>query len=72
VVSHVTLFNLIIQVFSMLDTKSMMQAAVCCTMFNKCAMDRLCYSHIDLTTSARYADKGVVSTMINRAGKELR
>ncbi|KAL9285492.1 F-box protein SKIP17 [Arabidopsis thaliana] len=64
--------ELTIKVFSMLDTKSMMQAAVCCTMFNKCAMDRLCYSHIDLTTSARYADKGVVSTMINRAGKELR
>ncbi|CAL9233229.1 unnamed protein product [Arabidopsis halleri] len=64
--------ELTIKVFSMLDTKSLMQAAVCCTMFNKCAMDRLCYSHIDLTTSARYADKGVVSTMINRAGKELR
>ncbi|XP_023636387.1 F-box protein SKIP17 isoform X2 [Capsella rubella] len=64
--------ELTIKVFSMLDTKSMMQASACCTMFNKCAIDRLCYSHIDLTTSARYADKGIVSTVINRAGKELR
>ncbi|CAF2034936.1 BnaA09g01060D [Brassica napus] len=60
--------DLTIKVFSMLDTKSLMQASVCCTMFNKCAMDRLCYTHIDLTT----ADSGVVCIMIHRAGKELR
>ncbi|XP_010455912.1 PREDICTED: F-box protein SKIP17 isoform X1 [Camelina sativa] len=64
--------ELTIKVFSMLDTKSLMQASVCCTMFNNCAIDRVCYSHIDLTTAARYADKGIVSTVINRAGRELR
>ncbi|VVB04506.1 unnamed protein product [Arabis nemorensis] len=42
------------------------------TMFNKCAMDRLCYSHIDLTTAAKDAANGVLCTMIHRAGKELR
>lgn len=62
----------ILQVFSMLDTKSLMQASVCCTLFNKCTMDRLCYTHIDLTTAARKADSGVVCIMIHRAGKELR
>ncbi|VVB02456.1 unnamed protein product [Arabis nemorensis] len=60
-----------IKVFSMLDTKSLMQASASCTMFNKCAMDRLCYSHIDLTTAAKDADNGVVCTMIHRAGKEF-
>ncbi|KFK30881.1 hypothetical protein AALP_AA6G037900 [Arabis alpina] len=64
--------ELTIKVFSMLDTKSLMQASASCTMFNKCAMDRLCYSNIDLTTSAKHADNGVVCTMIHRAGKELR
>ncbi|VVB01986.1 unnamed protein product [Arabis nemorensis] len=64
--------ELTIKVFSMLDTKSLMQASASCTMFNKCAMDRLCYSHIDLTTAAKHADNGVVCTMIHRAGKELR
>nr|VDC58255.1 unnamed protein product [Brassica rapa] len=59
-------------VFSMLDTKSLMQASVCCTMFNKCAMDRVCYSHIDLTMAAKNVDNGVVCIMIHRAGKELR
>lgn len=56
----------------MLDTKSLMQASVCCTMFNKCAMDRVCYSHIDLTMAANNVDNGVVCIMIHRAGKELR
>lgn len=56
----------------MLDTKSLMQASVCCTMFNKCAMDRVCYSHIDLTMAAKNVDNGVVCIMIHRAGKELR
>lgn len=60
------------QVFSMLDTNSLMQASVCCTMFNKCAMDRVCYSHIDLTMAATNVDNGVVCIMIHRAGKELR
>lgn len=56
----------------MLDTKSLMQAAACCTMFNNCAMDRLSYAHIDLTTATKQTDNGVVNTMIHRAGKELR
>lgn len=56
----------------MLDTNSLMQASVCCTMFNKCAMDRVCYSHIDLTMAATNVDNGVVCIMIHRAGKELR
>ncbi|KAL0787044.1 hypothetical protein Bca101_003290 [Brassica carinata] len=60
--------ELTIKVFSKLDTKSLMQAAACCTLFNKCAMDRSSYAHIDLTT----ADNEVVCTMIHRAGKELR
>ncbi|XP_048607014.1 F-box protein SKIP17 isoform X2 [Brassica napus] len=60
--------ELTVKVFSKLDTKSLMQAAACCTMFNKCAMDRSSYAHIDLTT----ADNEVVCTMIHRAGKELR
>ncbi|XP_024010071.1 F-box protein At4g02760 isoform X2 [Eutrema salsugineum] len=60
------------KVFSMLDTKSLMQASACCTMFNKCAMDRVCYSHIDLTLAAKDVDNGVVCIMIHRAGKELR
>jgi F-box/leucine-rich repeat protein 2/20 len=64
--------ELTIKVFSMLDTKSLMQASACCTMFNKCAMDRVCYSHIDLTTAAEDVDNGVVCVMIHRAGKELR
>ncbi|KAL1225104.1 F-box protein [Cardamine amara subsp. amara] len=64
--------ELTIKVFSMLDTKSLMQASACCSMFNKCAMDRVCYSHIDLTTAAKHVDNGVVCIMIHRAGRELR
>ncbi|CAH8331135.1 unnamed protein product [Eruca vesicaria subsp. sativa] len=65
--------ELTIKIFSKLDTKSQMQAAACCTMFNKCAMDRLSYAHIDLTTATKQADNAeVVCTMIQRAGKELR
>ncbi|XP_023636930.1 F-box protein At4g02760 isoform X2 [Capsella rubella] len=64
--------ELTIKVFSMLDTKSLIQASACCTMFNKCATDRVCYSHIDLTTAAKHVDNGVVCIMIHRAGKELR
>ncbi|KAL0845724.1 hypothetical protein Bca101_018970 [Brassica carinata] len=64
--------ELTVKVFSKLDTKSLMQAAACCTMFNKCAMDRSSYAHIDLTTDTIQADNEVVCTMIHRAGKELR
>ncbi|CAH8333766.1 unnamed protein product [Eruca vesicaria subsp. sativa] len=71
-VSWPLLPELTTKVFSMLDMKSLMQASVCCTMFNKCAMDRVCYSHIDLTTAAKNVDNGVVCIMIHRAGKELR
>lgn len=31
-----------IQVFFMLDTKSLMLAMACCTMFHKCALDPFC------------------------------
>ncbi|KAF8116488.1 hypothetical protein N665_0017s0045 [Sinapis alba] len=71
-VSWPLLPELTTKVFSMLDTKSLMQASVCCTMFNKCAMDRVCYTHIDLTRAAKNVDNGVVCIMIHRAGKELR
>lgn len=64
--------ELTVKVFSKLDTKSLMQVAACCTVFNKCAMDRSSYAHIDLTTATRQADNEVVCTMIHRAGKELR
>lgn len=60
------------QVFSKLDTKSLMQVSACCTMLNKCAMDPLCYSHIDLTTAFQHADDRVLSTLINLSGKQLR
>uniref|UniRef100_A0A1J3JA94 F-box protein SKIP17 n=1 Tax=Noccaea caerulescens TaxID=107243 RepID=A0A1J3JA94_NOCCA len=85
-ISWFLLPDLTIKVFSMLDTKSLMQVAACCTMFNKSAMEPLCYSHIDLTTAFAHADDGVVCTMkvdtkslmqvksllLQRAGKELR
>ncbi|VVB01984.1 unnamed protein product [Arabis nemorensis] len=76
---YATLFNtnswplyddLTVKVFSMLDTKSLMQASASCTLFKKCAMDPLCYSHIDLTT--RDVNETVVQRMISHAGKELR
>lgn len=56
----------------MLDTKSLMQVAACCTMFSKSAMDPLCYSHVDLTTASTHLDDGVLRTMIHRAGNKLR
>ncbi|CAN7009264.1 unnamed protein product [Brassica rapa subsp. trilocularis] len=60
------------EVFSMVDTKSLMRAAACCTMFNKCAMDRFAYAHVDLTTATSQVDSKVVCNLIHRAGKELR
>lgn len=54
----------------MLDAKSLMRASACCIMFKKCAMDPLCYSHIDLTTGN--AGTRIVRNMILTAGKELR
>ncbi|KAL0712144.1 hypothetical protein Bca4012_019122 [Brassica carinata] len=62
--------ELTIKMFSMLDKKSLMQAMACCTMFHKCAMDPLCYSHIELRDNN--VDDGVVRTMIHRAGNKLR
>ncbi|CAH2071900.1 unnamed protein product [Thlaspi arvense] len=62
--------ELTVKMFSMLDKKSLMRAMACCTMFHKCAMEPLCYSHIELRE--RNVDDGVVRTMIHRAGKELR
>ncbi|KAJ0250152.1 hypothetical protein HA466_0143380 [Hirschfeldia incana] len=62
--------ELTIKIFLMLDKKSLMQAMACCTLFHKCAMDPLCYSHIELKDNN--VDDGVVRTMIHRAGNKLR
>ncbi|KAL0712148.1 hypothetical protein Bca4012_019126 [Brassica carinata] len=62
-------YELTIKVFSMLDTKSLVRASACCTMFKKCAMDPLCYSHIELPGSA---GNRIVRRMILNARKELR
>ncbi|XP_010430208.1 PREDICTED: F-box protein At4g02760-like isoform X2 [Camelina sativa] len=62
--------DLTVKVFSMVDTKSLMQVSACCTMFRKCAMDSFCYSHIDLTSVD--VRSSVVCRMILNAGKELR
>jgi len=56
----------------MVDTKSLMQASACCTMFNNCAMDPLCYFHIDLTKAFKHVDDRVLRTLLNRSGKQLR
>ncbi|XP_031400514.1 F-box protein At4g02733-like isoform X2 [Punica granatum] len=64
--------DLTIKVFSMLDTQSLCYAAATCSMFNKCAMDPLCYTNIDLTTVVPKVNNAVVSTMIQRAGKAMR
>ncbi|KAB2018343.1 hypothetical protein ES319_D08G223900v1 [Gossypium barbadense] len=63
--------DLTIKVFSMLDSQSLCYAAATCSMFNKCAMDPLCYANIDLTTILPKVNNAVVSTMIQRAGKSL-
>lgn len=60
-----------IQVFSMLDSQSLCYAAATCSLFNKCAMDPLCYTNIDLTTVVPKVNNAVVSTMIQRAGRAL-
>ncbi|KAJ0250149.1 hypothetical protein HA466_0143350 [Hirschfeldia incana] len=64
--------ELTIKVFSILDTKSLMHVAACCTMLKKCAMDRFAYAHVDLTTATSEVDNKVVCNLIQRAGKELR
>ncbi|XP_024044073.1 F-box protein SKIP17 isoform X2 [Citrus clementina] len=63
--------DLTIKVFSMLDTQSLCHAAATCSMFNKFAMDPLCYANIDLRTVVPKVNNAVVSTMIHRAGKSL-
>ncbi|KAA3471825.1 F-box protein SKIP17-like [Gossypium australe] len=63
--------DLTIKVFSMLDSQSLCYAAATCSMFNKCAMDPLCYANINLTTVVPKVNNAVVSTMIQRAGKSL-
>ncbi|CAE6139657.1 unnamed protein product [Arabidopsis arenosa] len=62
--------ELTIKVFSLVDTKSLMQASACCTMFKKCANDSFCYSNIDLTNVN--VKSRVVRSMIFKAVKELR
>ncbi|GFZ04742.1 hypothetical protein Acr_17g0003140 [Actinidia rufa] len=41
------------------------------TFFHKCASDPLCYANIGLTAVVLRVNNGVVSTMIQRAGKVL-
>ncbi|KAF8046369.1 hypothetical protein N665_3773s0001 [Sinapis alba] len=64
--------ELTIKVFSMVDTKSLMQAAACCTMFNKCAMDPFSYAHIDMTKCTNEVHNEDLCNLTHRAGKELR
>ncbi|KAI3839175.1 hypothetical protein MKX03_032805 [Papaver bracteatum] len=64
--------DLTIKVFAMLDTQSLCSTAATCWMFNKCAMNPLCYADIDLTTVVPRVDNAVVATMIHRSGKRLR
>ncbi|KAJ6832444.1 F-box protein-like isoform X1 [Iris pallida] len=63
--------DLTVKVFSMLDTQSLCRVAATCSAFNKCAVDPLCYTNIDLTTTVPNVNNTVVSTMIQRAGKNL-
>ncbi|XP_068652390.1 F-box protein At4g02760-like isoform X2 [Aristolochia californica] len=63
--------DLSVNVFSMLDTQSLCHVAATCRMFNKCAMDPLCYTNIDLTSVVPKVNNGVVNLMIRRAGKYL-
>ncbi|XP_043691671.1 F-box protein SKIP17-like [Telopea speciosissima] len=63
--------DLTLKVFSILDTRSLCYAAATCSMFNKCAMEPLCYSNIDLTSIIPKVNNAVVSAMIQRAGKGL-
>ncbi|XP_058073729.1 F-box protein At4g02760-like isoform X2 [Magnolia sinica] len=58
-------------VFSALDTQSLCHTAATCSMFNKCAMDPLCYANIDLTSIVPKVNNTVVTMMIQRAGKNL-
>ncbi|XP_020099423.1 F-box protein SKIP17-like isoform X2 [Ananas comosus] len=64
--------DLTIRVFAMLDTRSLCHASATCSLFNKCATDSLCYTDIDLTAVVPRFTNTVVSTMIQRAGKNLR
>ncbi|EOA22727.1 hypothetical protein CARUB_v10003434mg, partial [Capsella rubella] len=64
--------DLTINVFAMLDTKSLMRASACCTMFRKCSVDPLCYAHIDLKMGGNRIFDKIVCRMIHKAGKELR
>ncbi|KAG9456436.1 hypothetical protein H6P81_000944 [Aristolochia fimbriata] len=63
--------DLSVNVFAMLDTQTLCHVAATCRMFNKCAMEPLCYTNIDLTSTAPKVNNGVVSLMIKRAGKYL-
>jgi len=60
-----------LKVFAMLDTQSLCHAAATCSLFNKCATDPLCYADVDLTSVAPKVNNTVVSTMIQRAGRNL-
>ncbi|KAK8933630.1 F-box protein [Platanthera zijinensis] len=63
--------DLTVKVFSILDTRSLCHAAAVCSMFSKCAGDPFCYSNIDLTAKDPKISNTVVSTIIQRAGRNL-
>ncbi|KAE8668198.1 splicing factor Prp18 family protein [Hibiscus syriacus] len=58
--------DLTIKVFSMLDSQSLCYAAATCWMFNKCAMDPLCYENIYLTTVVPETRQGKESYILTR------
>jgi len=64
--------DLVVQVFSMLDTQSLCYASAACSLFSKCAKDPMCYANLDLTTLVPKVNNAVVATMVQRAGKALR
>ncbi|KAJ3672967.1 hypothetical protein LUZ60_006341 [Juncus effusus] len=64
--------ELTLKVLSCLDTTSLCCASATCATLSKCASDPFCYSHIDLTQNWRKVTNSVVSTMIQRAGKNLK
>ncbi|XP_057860349.1 F-box protein At4g02760 isoform X2 [Cryptomeria japonica] len=61
--------DLTVKVFSLLGTQTLCYAAATCTLFNKSAMDPVCYADIDLTSSDfKIISNMTVSKMVQRAG----
>lgn len=45
--SLATNFDLVVQVFLMLDTQSLCYASTACSLFSKSAKDHMCYANLD-------------------------